>query len=169
MVNNIGVFKDFNDDSIKSVFKTEKNEIIEMTLIQNKEYEDVICVPTHHFCNLGCKMCHLTNNKLNKKMVPIRINDFMESLIYSLRVQNTTTKRTDKKRLLISFMGVGEPLLNLELIKKVYKYESIIKENLGYESIAYALSTMMPNYNLKELTEYVNETNMPLKVNFSLH
>ena len=62
MVNNIGVFKDFNDDSIKSVFKTEKNEIIEMTLIQNKEYEDVICVPTHHFCNLGCKMCHLTNN-----------------------------------------------------------------------------------------------------------
>lgn len=169
MVNNIGVFKDFNDDSIKSVFKTEKNEIIEMTLIQNKEYEDVICVPTHHFCNLGCKMCHLTNNKLNKKMVPIRINDFMESLIYSLRVQNTTTKRTDKKRLLISFMGVGEPLLNLELIKKVYKYESIIKENLGYESIAYALSTMMPNYNLKELTEYVNETNMPLKVHFSLH
>ena len=169
MVNNIGVFKDFNDDSIKSVFKTEKNEIIEMTLIQNKEYEDVICVPAHHFCNLGCKMCHLTNNKLNKKMVPIRINDFMESLIYSLRVQNTTTKRTDKKRLLISFMGVGEPLLNLELIKKVYKYESIIKENLGYESIAYALSTMMPNYNLKELTEYVNETNMPLKVRFSLH
>lgn len=28
---------------------------------------------------------------------------------------------------------------------------------------------MMPNYNLKELTEYVNETNMPLKVHFSLH
>ena len=29
MVKNIGVFKDFNDDSIKSVFKTENNEIIE--------------------------------------------------------------------------------------------------------------------------------------------
>ena len=72
MVNNIGVFKDFNDDSIKSVFKTEKNEIIEMTLIQNKEYEDVICVPAHHFCNLGCKMCHLTNKGLNKVMTPTK-------------------------------------------------------------------------------------------------
>ena len=30
MVKNIGVFKDFNDNSIKSVFKTENNEIIEI-------------------------------------------------------------------------------------------------------------------------------------------
>ena len=37
MVKNIGVFKDFNDDSIKSVFKTENNEIIEMTLLQGNE------------------------------------------------------------------------------------------------------------------------------------
>lgn len=118
MVKNIGVFKDFNDNSIKSVFKTENNEIIEMTLLQNKEYEDVICVPTHHFCNLGCKMCHLTNNKLNKNMVGITIENFLESLMYSLRVQETNTKRSNKKRLLISFMGVGEPLLNIDLIKK---------------------------------------------------
>ena len=169
MVKNIGVFKDFNDDSIKSVFKTENNEIIEMTLLQNKEYEDVICVPTHHFCNLGCKMCHLTNNKLNKNMVGITIENFLESLMYSLRVQETNTKRSNKKRLLISFMGVGEPLLNIDLIKKVYKYESLIKENLGYESIAYALSTMTPNEELKGLTEFVNTNNMPLKIHFSLH
>lgn len=169
MVNNIGVFKDFDDNSIKSVFKTENNEVIEMTLIQNKEYEDVICVPTHHFCNLGCKMCHLTNNSLNKKMVPIRINDFIDSLIYSLRVQGTSDKRTNKNKLLISFMGVGEPLLNIELIKKVYKYESVIKDNLGYESIGYAISTMMPNDNLEELMEFANQNNMPLKVHFSLH
>lgn len=97
MVKNIGVFKDFNDDSIKSVFKTENNEIIEMTLLQNKEYEDIICVPTHHFCNLGCKMCHLTNNKLNKNMAGITIENFLESLMYSLRVQETNTKRTNKK------------------------------------------------------------------------
>ena len=97
MVKNIGVFKDFNDDSIKSVFKTENNEIIEMTLLQNKEYEDIICVPTHHFCNLGCKMCHLTNNKLNKNMVGITIENFLESLMYSLRVQETNTKRSKDK------------------------------------------------------------------------
>ena len=51
----------------------------------NKENIDVICVPTHHFCNLGCKMCHLTNNKLNKKMIPIKKEEFYPYLLYRHR------------------------------------------------------------------------------------
>ncbi len=47
------------------------NRIIEITLLKNKKDMDVVCAPTNHFCNLGCKMCHLTNNRLNKKMIPI--------------------------------------------------------------------------------------------------
>lgn len=88
MVKNIGVFKDFEDDSIKSVFSTlNGDKIVEMTLLQNKDFEDVICVPTHHYCNLGCKMCHLTNNKLNKEMVPINIDDFIDCLIFFIKTQ----------------------------------------------------------------------------------
>ena len=64
----LGTFKDKKDNSLKSVFDCGENKIIEMTLLFNKEKLDVVCAPTHHFCNLGCKMCHLTNNKLNKKM-----------------------------------------------------------------------------------------------------
>lgn len=55
MVKNIGVFKDFSDNSLKSVFDLGNNKIIEMTLLFNKERHDVVCVPTHHFCNLGLK------------------------------------------------------------------------------------------------------------------
>ena len=65
-------------------------------------------------------------------------------------------------------MGVGEPLLNLELIENVYKEENKIKE-LGYDYISYAISTMMPNNNLLKLKNMVNELNMPIKVHFSLH
>lgn len=36
MIKNIGVFKDFSDDSIKSVFDAGNNQIIEMTLLANK-------------------------------------------------------------------------------------------------------------------------------------
>lgn len=60
MINNLGVFKDFSDNSLKTVFEVDEHKIIEMTLLFNKEEMDVVCVPTHHFCNLGCKMCHLT-------------------------------------------------------------------------------------------------------------
>lgn len=168
MLKRLGVFKDFSDNSIKSVFDVGDNKIIEMTLLFNKEDKDVVCVPTHHFCNLGCKMCHLTNNKLNKKMIPINSNDFYKCLISTLKNKNGE-KRTNKDKLLISFMGVGEPLLNLDLIKEVYNLEDKIKKELGYSLICYAIATMMPNKNILKLTELVNELNIPLKVHFSLH
>ena len=167
MINNLGVFKDFSDNSLKTVFEVDEHKIIEMTLLFNKEERDVVCVPTHHFCNLGCKMCHLTNKGLNKSMIAINSDDF----IYCLK--KTVTKNdkriTDKKKLLISFMGVGEPLLNLNLIKEVYQRADLLKKELNYDTIGYALATMMPNNNILKLTEMVDNLNIPLKVHFSMH
>jgi len=167
MIKKLGVFKDYNDSSLKSVFDIGENKIIEMTLLFNKEDKDVVCVPTHHFCNLGCKMCHLTNNKLNKKMIPIKKEEFYECLIDTLKVNGN--KRTNKDKLLISFMGVGEPLLNFDLIKEIFLLEDKIKKELNYKEISYALSTMMPNKNIEIIMNVVNELNMPLKIHFSLH
>ena len=163
MIKNIGSFKDQTDGTIKSVFEINNSKIIEMSMLYNKLDKDVICVPTHHYCNLGCKMCHLTNNKTNKPMQKIKITDFMYCIIDTIKKY-----KTNKKKLLISFMGVGEPLINLELIENVFKEENKIKE-LGYDYISYAISTMMPNNNLLKLKNMINELNMPIKVHFSLH
>lgn len=167
---NLGVFKDFSDGSLKSVFEAGNNEIIEISLLMNKKY-DVICVPTHHFCNLGCVMCHLTNKGLNKKMKAINIDNFIEALIKGLTkpTNDKIKRRTNKDKLLISFMGVGEPLLNLELIEEVYKKEDELKKLLGYTEINYAVSTMMPNDNVLKLINLVTENNIPLKLHFSMH
>lgn len=167
MIKNIGVFKDFSDNSLKSVFEVDEHKIIEMTLLYNKEDIDVVCVPTHHFCNLGCKMCHLTNKGLNKSMTPINNEDFLYCLKET--IAKNGEKRTNKRKLLISFMGVGEPLLNLSLIKEVYEKENQIKESLNYDTVGYALATMMPNNNLLQLAEMVDNLNIPLKVHFSMH
>lgn len=167
MIKNIGVFKDFSDNSLKSVFEVDEHKIIEMTLLYNKEDIDVVCVPTHHFCNLGCKMCHLTNKGLNKSMTPINNEDFLYCLKET--ITKNGEKRTNKRKLLISFMGVGEPLLNLSLIKEVYEKENQIKESLNYDTVGYALATMMPNNNLLQLAEMVDNLNIPLKVHFSMH
>ena len=167
MLEKIGVFKDFKDGSLKSVFQIE-NKIIEMTLLFNKEDKDVVCVPTHHFCNLGCQMCHLTNNKLNKKMLAIKIDDFIEALKKTLTTEQNV-RRTSKNKLLISFMGVGEPLLNISLLEEVFKKEQFIKEEFGYEEVGFALATMMPNNNLIKIQNIVEKYNTSLKIHFSLH
>ena len=168
MIKKMGVFKDFSDDSLKSVFEGENHQIIEMSLLANKEQMDVVCVPTHHFCSLGCKMCHLTRDGLNKKMMPIGSGDFIECLMRTVTIDGKK-RRTNKEKLLISFMGVGEPLLNLKLIEEVYMQENVIKEKLQYKTVGYALATMMPNDNIVKLTEMVERLNMPLKVHFSMH
>lgn len=163
----IGLFKDYTDGSLKSVYEVDGKNIVEMTLLFNRNFKDVICVPTHHFCNLGCKMCHLTNEKVKRPMLKIKVKDFIECLVDTLILEGK--RITDKKNQLISFMGVGEPLLNLELIEGVYEYEEYLKSVLGYESVGYAISTMMPNNNILELTRLVQKKNIPLKVHFSLH
>ncbi len=162
----LGLFQDFQDGTLKSVYEEDK-KIIEMSLLFNKEDKDVVCVPTHHFCSLGCKMCHLTNKGLNKEMVPVTIDRFVPCLIDTLTIDGK--RRTSKENLLISFMGVGEPLLNLELLEEVYKMEPYLKEVLGYHHIGYAISTMMPNDNMKRLNDLVLALGIPLKVHFSLH
>lgn len=163
MIKNIGYFKDYSDNTIKGVYQVNNSKIIEMSMLYNKLDKDVICVPTHYYCNLGCKMCHLTNSKIVKPMLRIKIDEFMNCILDILGKY-----KTSKRKLLISFMGVGEPLLNLELIEDVYNHENDIK-TLGYDSISYAISTMMPNDNILKLSKMVNELNMPLKVHFSLH
>lgn len=170
MVKNIGVFKDFNDGTLKSVFEVDNdsNKIIEMSLLFNRENTDVLCCPTHHYCNLKCKMCHLTKEGINKGMGSIDSNSFIDALIKSLTSNNK--RRTNNEKLLISFMGVGEPLLNLELLKEVYEKEEYIKEKLGYKSVGYAMASMIPNeMYLYVLKQMVLEIKMPIKLHFSLH
>lgn len=164
----LGKFKDFTDNSIKSVFN-DNDKIVEMTLLQNRKDTDVICAPTHHFCNLGCRMCHLTNNKLNKSMVPINYNNFEKALCAA--VTNFSGQRiTNKKILLISFMGVGEPLLNIDLLKEVFMHRDELCKKLNYDHIGFALSTMMPNdKNIDIIKDFVNQNDIPLKIHFSLH
>ena len=157
-----GTFKDNIDGTIKNVYIGD-NKIIEISNLFNNQKRDVVCVPTHNFCSLGCKMCHLTNNKLNKSMNPICYDDFIECLLDSL------TYFDHKENLLISFMGVGEPQLNMALIKDVFLNEDIIKEACHYRNIGYSLSTMMPFDNIDKLISIVYSNNIPLKLHFSLH
>jgi 23S rRNA (adenine2503-C2)-methyltransferase len=145
----LGRFRDV-DGTEKTVYETGEG-IVELTHIKNKAGIDVICVPTHHYCNLGCKFCHLTvENDYTKSMTPIKA-DVLESI---LRFDTP-----DSKKVLISFMGVGEPLLNLELILNLYSTLSKYCPELSF-----AMSTMFP-----VPFEEVRLDRIPLKIHFSLH
>lgn len=100
-------------------------------------------------------------------MRPISADTFIDCLIKTV-TKADGTRITGTRKLLISFMGVGEPLLNLSLIENIYQRENKIKETLGYNEISYALATMMP-MSLDDLLIMQARTKIPLKVHFSLH
>lgn len=150
--------------NIKNIFRDEQG-IIEVTLLQNRIDTDVVCLPTHYYCNLGCKMCHLEESKKCDK--PIMYENILEAITRTITQYGKRV--TDKKKLLLSFMGVGEPTLNFELISALYDNETYLKEKFGYEHIGYAMATILPNDGFKGIINKVNEKNIPLKVHFSLH
>ena len=221
-LNHLGSFQDKNDGTIKAVYDS-SDGVIETTLINNKNDRgmDVYCAPTHHYCNLGCKMCHLTKEGVQKKMIPIGVDSLVEGIVrtahegcYSknrklplLRWSRLLTfnflthkneacfkphplleeytfgagcgghrfsdaygeRRSENKKCLISFMGVGEPLLNLDLLEGVFSREDEFKKFTGYDNISYAISTIMPNHFLKSFGKKVCKNKFPLKVHFSMH
>lgn len=167
MIKQIGIFKDNTDNSTKSVYINDKNSIIEMTLLYIKEDIDVICVPSHYYCNLGCKFCHLTHINNNKKMIPIEIEEFITALTNSLK-NKLGKRRSQNKKLLISFMGVGDSLLNLKLLQNLFTKEEYLKKHLNYNYISYAISTIMPT-KLDELMKLIDIYEVPIKIHYSLH
>ncbi len=155
----LGRFKD-EDATEKFVFEFPEG-IIEITWIKNKSGIAVFCLPTHHFCNLGCRFCHLTEeNKNNKKMAPILAENLSEALKIVLN------SYVGSNKLLFSFMGVGEPFLNINLIFGLYDY---FKKNAA-QKIGLALATMLLTQQpLGRLAGKVKNDNLPLKIHFSLH
>jgi 23S rRNA (adenine2503-C2)-methyltransferase len=155
----LGRFADL-DGTEKFVFKS-KNGIIEATWVKNKEGITVFCLPTHHYCTLGCKFCHLTDNSdIQKKMLPIKVEDLSFIINYLMK------HYAKDKKVLLSFMGVGEPFLNLDLILKFHK-KNIKQKDFVY---SYALATMLlPPEKTDYLMKEIEKERLPLKIHFSLH
>ena len=166
-----GTFRDPADGTLKAVYRRPDREVLEASLIVNKPGTDVFCLPTHHYCSLGCVFCHLTSDKLKRSMIPVTADALLESVVRTGRVgcDPTGERRTTSDRVLLSFMGMGEPTLNLRMLYEVHAREAELQAATGYTEVGYALATMMPTRSLTGLTREVLARKLPLKVHFSLH
>lgn len=145
------------DGSIKFVFRTEQGPI-EISYLVNKISKgyDVLCVPTHYYCGLGCSMCHLTNIKTKLRTIPIKANT-LHSCISSIGSE----LRSDQ--CLVSFMGVGDGATNMELIRAIGMVELPM-----YSNTLVSMATMMPLSIRSDLKQLCKDR-VPVKIHYSLH
>jgi len=156
----LGRFRD-EDQTEKFVFESPAG-IIELTWVKNKKGITVFYLPTHHYCNLGCKFCHLTEEHkgIGQKMIPISAEDLNSAMEYVIN------KYTGNKKVLLSFMGVGEPFLNLDLVFQLF---DLNKKKKGFV-FSYALASMMlSSSGFRKIYRKMEADKIPLKIHFSLH
>lgn len=154
-----------NDSTIKFIFYTEDNLVIEYSYINKKDGKDIICVPSQTFCALKCNFCHTTDyvGKIKNR------NLSAEEIIFGIDyIYNELKLKNNPQTLLISVMGLGEILFNVDNL-----IQTFITINNKYDVYTrFAFATSLPKlkyYEFFRLTNLIESNNLDVKLHLSLH
>lgn len=153
------------DSSASSVEDVQKlvfndGDVLEVSRIQKMDGKDILCVPTQTSCNMGCTFCHLTGSG-------VRAQNLTSERIVGLVQRSLEERGPVERELLVSFMGAGEPLLNVSNILEAAAALSKLPE---YSSVRFAVSTILPaRPAFEKFVDGVLESGLRFKLHWSLH
>lgn len=144
------ITKIFSEDgSIKYVFRLENNLKTEAAYfkVSSRERPNIACVSTQVGCSVGCTFCATAKTNFFRNLTKDEIFLQISSVL-----NNDATGDMLAEGFEVSFMGMGEPLLNLknvlEVVKEIHiKYPLISRVSLSTSGTAKridALTQAMP-------------------------
>lgn len=146
------------EDVQKLVF--DDGDVLEVTRIQKGDGKDILCVPTQTSCNMGCTFCHLTGSG-------VRAQNLSSERIVGLVRRSLEERGPVERELLVSFMGAGEPLLNVPGMMGAAREVAGLD---GYSSVRFAVSTILPSRApFEKLVDEVVGSGLRFKLHWSLH
>lgn len=164
----IEIVKSKIDSTIKYVFETQDNLFIEFSYINKDDGKDIICIPSQNMCNLACKFCHTTDYIGKIKVRNLETFELVEGVFYIL---NDLNIKQHERVLLISFMGTGEPILNVDtVVESMIEFKKLEESGISY--VRFAIATSIPKYkwlNFYKLVDGIKNNNLPVKLHLSLH
>jgi len=151
----IKVLSSSKDYPTKKYIFENKGKSVEASYV-NRGNKNIVCVSCMFGCPVKCKFCAsgktYYGNLTSKNMISI-VNSIIKK-----EVKNSN-------KILISFMGSGEPLLNLEEVLKSISY---FHSKIANSHFAISVSGTKIN-NLSKLAEYSVQSKIPIKIQLSLH
>lgn len=155
------------DNTIKYIFYTEDKLIIEFSYINKNDGKNIICCPVSTFCNIGCKFCHTAEyvGKIkNRNLTSFEISNAVDYIYNDLKLSE------NPKTLLISFMGIGEIVTNVdEVVESMFTIRHNYMEDIH---IRFAFATSLPEYYSIEFFKLANKIakyDLEVKLHLSLH
>jgi adenine C2-methylase RlmN of 23S rRNA A2503 and tRNA A37 len=147
------------DATIKYIFDLD-GQMVEFSYIDNGTDKDIICVPCQTMCNMKCTFCHLTDHIGKIPTKDMDYKDIVEGIEYII-----CDLRLGYRTILISYMGCGEPLANINNV-----IDSMVM--LQEPNIRFGLATMLPKKHYASfftLIERVKSMKLPVKLHLSMH
>lgn len=133
----------------KYIFEKE-GKTVEFTYV-NRPEKYIICISCMFGCPVGCSFCasgNSYNGNLNNEDMITAIKDIINN-----------EKISNNKKLLLSFMGSGEPLLNIEQVNRIIDYF------YKFENVYFAIS--VSGINIERVLSFDNKSKV--KIQLSLH
>ena len=145
------------DGSVKYLFRTKDNYTYESVFLKMKEDKYTLCLSSQIGCKVGCSFC------LTAKGGFIRNLDSGE-MVYQVFFIKKFQNIPSNKAINIVYMGMGEPLDNLENTKKCIE---ILKDNNGLD-ISVRRQTISTS-GLAPKIKKLGELNLGVQLAISLH
>jgi len=146
-------YESLEDETVKYLFRMEKNTIIESVLMRYS-FGNSVCISSQAGCAMGCAFCHSGENGLERNL------SAYEMLAQIYRISADIGERISN----IVIMGSGEPLSNFD---NVVKFARIISSdegaNIGKRHITLSTCGIAPG--IRKLAD----TGLGLNIALSLH
>jgi 23S rRNA (adenine2503-C2)-methyltransferase len=152
-------FKEYvsrEDSTVKTLAFTEEGFPVETVLMRSKK-RNTICVSCMSGCPVGCSFCATGQIGFNRNL---DTQEIIDQIMYFKRKLNTTGQTITN----IVFMGMGEPMLNLENVVKAIEILTD-EEKLAMGTRRITVSTV--GY-IEQLEQFLN-LDLGVKIAISLH
>lgn len=144
-------------DTIKTEFQTKDGFPLETVLMQYKDGRNSVCVSCMSGCPVGCEFCATGKMGFNRNLTH---REIVDQIMYFERM----LAKKEKSVTNIVFMGMGEPMLNLENIEKVVEViNSPKKLSIGIRRVTISTVGYVP-----QMREYFTDRHTP-RLAISLH
>lgn len=154
------------DNTIKYIFTRRSGEVLEFSYINKNDGKNIICVPCQCMCNLKCKFCQASDFIGKIKATNLMLVEIAEGITY---IYDDLDLGKEPKTLLISYMGMGEPIINY---KNVVDSMLLIKTDYPNIPVRFAFATSLPkvfNVDFFKMIEQIKSFELNVKLHISLH
>ncbi len=139
-----------SDGTIKALFRTAEGHPVEAVLMRYRDGRRSVCVSSQSGCPLTCSFCATGSMQFGRNLKPWEI---LDQVLHFRRIELLDH---------LVFMGMGEPLLNLDNVLAAAR-------RLPAIGITHRRTTISTVGWLPALTRFVDEVEEPIRLALSLH